>query len=372
MKRFLIVFIVVLTVPTLVFGADDGEYESYLSNYDLSVFREELDSETYELLSELGIDDFDYSSISSLSFETVLKILKKLAQGKAKSPMKSMISVLFFIVLSALFQSLKANGDEELSGIFSSCAALIMAIILVAEISPSITIAVAAVKLAGDFIFAFVPVFCAIVIASGGITTSFATNSMLLMLSQGLSFISANVFMPLVNCFLAVGICSSIRSELNLGNLINSARKGITNAMSLLSAGFVSVLSMKTAVSARADILGLRSIRFVINSVVPVIGGSVSEGLLSIQSYSSLIKSSVGIVGIIAIALIFLPSIIEIMLWRAALSVSSLISEVFGDTSVSLVLRTFKDAALLINVILVLSMVTTIVSFGVLIAARSG
>lgn len=371
MKRFLIVFIVIILVPFTAFGTEEEEYQTYLSSFDLSVFKEELDSDTYELLSELGLDDFDYNNLSSLSFETVLKTVEKLAQGKLKSPLKSMASVIFFIVLSALFQSIKTDGDEELGGVFSSCAALIMAIILVAQLSPAITLAAASIKLAGSFIFAFIPVFCSIVVASGGITTSFATNSMLLMLSQVLNFISATVFMPLINCFLAVGICTSIRSELNLGNLLNSARKGITTAISLISAGFVSILSIKTTVSARADMLGLRSIRFVINSVVPVIGGSVSEGLLSIHSYSSLIKSSVGIVGIVAIALIFLPSIIEIMLWRFALSVSSLISDVFGDSSVSLVLRAFKDTALLINVVLILSMVTTIVSFGILIAARS-
>lgn len=71
---------------------------------------------------------------------------------------------------------------------------------------------------------------------------------------------------------------------------------------------FVSFLSFKTAVASRADAIGLRSVRFIINSVVPVIGSSISEGLLSIQSYSSLIKTSVGAVGIAAIASIFLPA----------------------------------------------------------------
>ncbi len=371
MKRFLIVLIIVLAFPMMAFSAQDEEYESYLSGYDLSVFKEELDSDTYELLSELELEDFDYNSISSLSFESIMKMVKNIALGKVKSPLKGMVSVIFFIVLSALFQSLKIDGDDELEGVFSSCAALIISIVLIAQLSPAITLAASSIKLAGSFIFAFVPVFCAIVIASGGLTTSFSTNSMLLMLSQGLNFISANVFMPLINCFLAIGICSSIKSELNLGNLINTARKALTTGISLLSAAFVSILSVKTSVSARADMLGIRSVRFVINSIVPVIGGSVSEGLLSIQSYSSLIKSSVGIVGIIAITLVFLPAIIEIMLWRLVLSISVLISDIFGDSSVSLILQTFKETALLINVVLILSLVTTIVSFGILIAARS-
>ena len=177
--------------------------------------------------------------------------------------------------------------------------------------------------------------------------------------------------MPIINCFLAIGICSGLRVELNLERLINTLKRGITALISVSCAIFVSILSIKTTVSARADILGIRSLRFVINSVVPVIGGSISEGLLSIQSYSSLIKSSVGIVGIIAVALVFMPSIIEIVLWRIMLSLCLLISDIFGDSSVSLVLKAFKDTALLINVVLILSMVTTIISIGILIAART-
>ena len=132
------------------------------------------------------------------------------------------------------------------------------------------------------------------------------------------------------------------------------------------------MLSVKTAVAAKADMLGIRSIRFAVNSVVPVIGSSISEGLLSIQAYSSLIKSSVGIVGIVAVVLVFLPAIIETAVWRISLSFCSVLSDVFGDKSVSSVLNAFREALLLANVIVILSMVTTVISIGILVAAGGG
>lgn len=134
----------------------------------------------------------------------------------------------------------------------------------------------------------------------------------------------------------------------------------------------MSVLSVKTAVAAKADMLGIRSIRFAVNSVVPIIGSSISEGLLSIQAYSSLIKSSVGIVGIVAVVLVFLPAIVETAVWRISLSFCSVLSDVFGDKSVSSVLNAFREALLLANVIVILSMVTTVISIGILVAAGGG
>lgn len=374
MKRFLICLILILLLPFSCYAeeaADTEEYNEYLSGYDLSAFQDNLDEDTYSVLEELGIADFNFEHITEISLDDIIKVFKDMIEGKLETPLTSALTVLVFIILSSFFQSFKTGDESSLSGVYSTASSLIIAVILVIKISNTISLSSAAISIAADFIVAFIPVFCAIVATSGGITTTFSTNAMLLALSQGLSFISSNVFMPLINCFLAIGICSGLRSRLNLGQLISSLKKIITSLISFISAAFVSILSIKTSVAARADILGIRSVRFVINSVVPVIGSTISEGLLSIQSYSSLIKSSVGVVGIISVALVFLPSIIEVVIWRIMLSICIVISDVFGDNSVSLVLKAFRDSMLLVNVVLILSMMTTIVSIGILIAAKT-
>ncbi len=360
-----------LLIPVSSYSMDysEEEYNKTLSSYDLSSFEKELDADTYKMLDELGVLDFSYESITGLSFNDIVGLLKSLFQKKAELPIKSSVTVLIFILLSAFLQSLKAESDDSVNMIYSTATALLVATVVLVKLTSTVSLASMAISVASNFVYAFIPVFCSIVVASGGITTGFSTNTTLLILAQGLSFISSNVFMPIVNCYLALGVTSSLRYELNLDKLLSSVKKIITTCISFVSGVFVSVLSVKTAVAGRADMLGLRSIRFAINSVVPVIGSSISEGLLSIQAYSSLIKSSVGIVGVMAVVLVFLPSIIEVVLWRISLTLCVIVSDVFGDKSVSAVLNAFLNTLLLINVILILSMVTTVISFGILIAA---
>ena len=371
MKRLIIFLFVFIAVPFVAFAADtDSEkYSDCLSMYDFSFFEETLDEDTYELIEKAGLSDFDYDTITSLDFGDVLSFIKSAAENRIKAPVKGALSVIAYIIISALIKGMKPESGTSMSDTFSTASALITAVLLTGSIGKTITLCTESLKIAGDFIYAFIPVFCAIIIASGNAFTSFSTNSMLLILAQGLSFISSNLFMPLINCFLAIGICSGIRSELRLERLITSLRSVLIWSFSFLSGAFVSVLSIKTTVAGKADILGIRSARFVINSVVPVIGGTISEGLLSIQAYSSLIKSSVGIVGIVAVALVFLPSVLEIMMWRFVIALCGLIADTFNDSSVSLILGTFRDALLLANVVLVLSAVTTVISIGLLIAA---
>lgn len=368
---FLCALLLFLLIPVSSYSMDysEEEYNKTLSSYDLSSFEKELDADTYKMLDELGVLDFSYESITGLSFNDIVGLLKSLFQKKAELPIKSSVTVLIFILLSAFLQSLKAESDDSVNMIYSTATALLVATVVLVKLTSTVSLASMAISVASNFVYAFIPVFCSIVVASGGITTGFSTNTTLLILAQGLSFISSNVFMPIVNCYLALGVTSSLRYELNLDKLLSSLKKIITTCISFVSGVFVSVLSVKTAVAGRADMLGLRSIRFAINSVVPVIGSSISEGLLSIQAYSSLIKSSVGIVGVMAVVLVFLPSIIEVVLWRISLTLCVIVSDVFGDKSVSAVLNAFLNTLLLINVILILSMVTTVISFGILIAA---
>ena len=368
---FLCALLLFLLIPVSSYSMDysEEEYNETLSSYDLSSFEKELDADTYKMLDELGVLDFSYESITGLSFNDIVGLLQSLFQKKAELPIKSSVTVLIFILLSAFLQSLKAESDDSVNMIYSTATALLVATVVLVKLTSTVSLASMAISVASNFVYAFIPVFCSIVVASGGITTGFSTNTTLLILAQGLSFISSNVFMPIVNCYLALGVTSSLRYELNLDKLLSSVKKIITTCISFVSGVFVSVLSVKTAVAGRADMLGLRSIRFAINSVVPVIGSSISEGLLSIQAYSSLIKSSVGIVGVMAVVLVFLPSIIEVVLWRISLTLCVIVSDVFGDKSVSAVLNAFLNTLLLINVILILSMVTTVISFGILIAA---
>lgn len=373
-KILIVIFLIALIlIPVCALAQEEYNEEEYiqtLEQFDLS-FLEELDEDTYKVLDELGLTDFDYNKIIDFSFSDIADYLKEMIADGVKKPLYSCGIILLIIILSSFFQGFRESvNDSEMISLLSTVSALVIAVLLVSQLKYSISSACAAISVCADFIFAFVPAFCIIVATTGNTVTAFSTNTLLLSLAQALNFISENIFLPLSNCFLAIGICSGIRSELNLQQLIYNLKKYLTTAISVCATAFVSILSIKTAVSARADAIGLRSMRFAINSVVPVIGGAISEGLLSIQAYSSLIKSSVGIVGIIAVLTVFVPPVLNVSFWRLFLSLCRTVSDIFNDRSVSSVLKAFEDSLLIMNVILILSMVTTIISIGILIAAR--
>ena len=66
------------------------------------------------------------------------------------------------------------------------------------------------------------------------------------------------------------------------------------------------------------------------------------------------------------------PALLMQVQETGCISFCSVLSDVFGDKSVSSVLNAFREALLLANVIVILSMVTTVISIGILVAAGGG
>lgn len=339
MKRFVLTLLLLLALPGVCFAAQsalsgDG-YRQALSGYDLSAF-EKLGDDANSVLEQLGLDDFDFETVTALDAKSCVQVLGRLARQNIQTPLRALLSVLSFTLLSAFLTGFSGSGLlGQNSSVYSTASALVIAALIAAQCADTVS-----------------------------------TNTLLLGLAQGLNILSAKLFVPLINCFLALSLCSGVRSSLNIDGALRVVRKGLISLISFCAGAFVTVLSVKTAVASRADALGLRSLRFAINSVVPVIGSAISEGLLSIQSYAGLVKSTVGVVGIIGVIALFLPALINVIGWRVSIAVSVAVSEIFDDRTVCKMLRAFGDAFLLMNVVLILSMVTTVISIGILIAAK--
>jgi stage III sporulation protein AE len=107
-------------------------------------------------------------------------------------------------------------------------------------------------------------------------------------------------------------------------------KKAATWLLSLSLTIFLGLLSIQTAVNADADSAGLRTIKFVLSSIIPVTGGALSESMTTLTSSLKLLKSSVGMYGVLALGVSALPLVLELLLWRFSLYLATAVGELFG------------------------------------------
>lgn len=368
---FLFILFIFLSVPTLTFA--QPEEEQLREEYHVDEVYNSVPTVTKDLLDTLGIDDVDYNDIIDISFTQILKTLQQVFLGVYKNPFTSALSVIAIIILSSLLKGFRTSFNEStLAPVLSSSASVFVAVILIVKISACVSNACSVIDLSSKFTVVFIPIFTFLVAASGCPFSAVGFNSLIFGLAQILSNLSATILMPIANIFLGIGITAGIKPELHLSSITAFIKKNLVLVLSFLTTGFMTVVSIKTSITSGMDALGDKSLRFAISSFVPVIGATISEGLASIKGYVTLMKSATGLFTIIVILLIFLPAILEIVVWNISLSLCSVCSDLFEEKSVGTILRAVQDTLSILLVILIMCMVVTIVSIGIMVSIKAG
>ena len=83
-----------------------------------------------------------------------------------------------------------------------------------------------------------------------------------------------------------------------------------------------SSLVAQNIIASKADGMAMRGAKFAASSFIPVSGGTVSSTLGTLASSVEMIRGSVGVIGIIAIIFMLLPTVIELAIMRLICSIS--------------------------------------------------
>jgi stage III sporulation protein AE len=82
-------------------------------------------------------------------------------------------------------------------------------------------------------------------------------------------------------------------------------------------------LSVQSALTSRADTLGMKGIKYAVGNMIPVVGGAVSGSLGTVAAGVSLLRGVCGLSGMILIALLLLPTLVWLLLLRATLRLAA-------------------------------------------------
>lgn len=170
---------------------------------------------------------------------------------------------------------------------------------------------------------------------SGGNTMGAALTSSSLMLQINLIELGATALViPSVCACMALTLADSLRTgESTLSGISASIKRTLSFVFGLCSTLLMASLSAQNILSAASDSAGARAVKFVAGNMIPVVGSTVGETLRTLASSVKLLRSTVGVAGIAAVALLLLPMLIELFLTRFALNSAAAIGELLGCKS---------------------------------------
>ena len=354
--RMLILFLIFAALFTISVSAAESEspeefYAEQYKNSGAEDLENSLPDSAKDYFSEHGIDPSDYNWVNSLSAESVFKHILTFITSGAKAPLNTGAVIIAIILISAALTSAEIKSSAMTAAIYASAAA--SAAVIAVPVSSVINTSVNALRGIGVFMLSFIPVFAVIVAASGATVTATSMSALLLAAAETVSYISSFIVLPLMGGYLTLSLSSAVSPLIKKSGITETVKKLAFWIMAFISAVFVGILGIQTAVNSSADTLVSKTAKFIIGSSIPVAGGVLSEAMNTVTASMGLLKSSIGIYGALACAVTMLPLVIELLIWRAVLLISSSVSEIFSLGGIAGLLRAIDSMlSVLIGIIL--------------------
>lgn len=364
MKK-IIVFILLICTFNFSVKADDNYITQY-NNVGADTINDNIDEQTEEFFNENGIDAKDPDWVNKLTSTNVLSHIWNLLAGEIKAPIKTGVLLASIIFLVA---SISAFGISQRTETAVYAAVLAISVLIATNIWQSVEAAVSAVKGCSSFMLSFVPVFASILALSGKIVTASSMSALLLGATEVVAFAVSFAVLPLMSSYLALSISAGVSPLVNNSGIVESIKKLSMWIMSLLSTVFIGVLSIQTTVNSAADSVTLRATKFILGTSVPVAGSVLSEAVSTLSTSMGLLRSSIGIYGVVALAFMLLPIVIELILWRFVLMLNIALTEIFSLSKITGILKAIDSMlSVLLGVVLIVGAMF-IISLSVVVTA---
>ncbi len=326
-KFFSIIFAVFIVIMT-GFSASAGTYDDFLKDNNADEVIDSLPDEAKKSLNDLGINGFDISALKKLSPEKIFSQIIDTVGKESKAPLKAFAGVTVVLLLYSILYGLRNTFETSLQPVLAVVTTICVSCALVIPISGFIIEAVDLIKTSSDFMISYIPLMVLVMSVSGQPLSAAGYYGLMMFSGQAVNRLSSELIAPFMNIFLAVSVSSAVSPNISLGGIVRFISKFTKIALGFIMSIFTGVLSFKQVISAGADSLSSRAVRFSLTSFVPVVGSALSEAYRTVQGSVGVLKSGVGVIAVIAAFAMFLPIILQCVFWMLALLLSKSIGEI--------------------------------------------
>lgn len=314
-------------------------YQEQLEASGADELWEQLPQETRAFLKAIGLNGLDTESYTALQPQTLLDALLEQLGQQAGGVATGCGTLLGIVVLGALAGGLRQTVREPgMADTFSViCTAAACGAVLL-PVSACVQQVCKAAEGVSVFMLSFVPAYAAVIVAGGQTALAASYSTVLLTGAECTSALTTGVVMPLLTVSLGISAVSSISEKSRVGMLGGLLAKAAGWLLTTVTGVFTALLSLQGPVAASADTLGLRAARMSVSSFVPVVGGALSEAFGTVTGCLRLLKSTLGMFGVLAAAALVVPSLCRCVMWALALSFCRMAAEVLDVQPVTTLL----------------------------------
>ena len=320
---FVLSFFLILYIPHIVHAEKSIEIIDEM--LDIPQTTEFDASQTAKLAAE-GKTDITFSGI----FEKILNLFTE--------NIRKNYSTIFKITAAGIISGIAANLSDTKNDIGRiTCVAAVGVLSLNAY-----TFAAKTAEETCDTLFLFVQSIVPSVAATSlavGHTAESASCGLVFCAMQIFIHICKEVIFPLIAVITALGTVDNLGEKQYLSGVISLLKKVLSWGTGLMLTLYGGVVTLQTQTAGAFDSLAGKTVKFAVGNFVPIVGGALSESLDVVLQSTKVIKSALGVSGIVGVCFLCAGPLINLCSVAMSYKIASGIVSVTADSRVSAVIN---------------------------------
>lgn len=256
----------------------------------------------------------------------------------------SAIKTCFCMILVCVIVSVVSTFSEASKAITEFAGALAISCLMISNANTLIAAGADTVRELSEYGKLLLPVMTTALAAQGGVTSSAAIYAATAFFDTVLCGLVAKLIVPLIYIFLMMAIASAAIDENLLTKLKALSKWAASWSLKTVLYVFTGYITVTGVVSGTADQTALKATKLTISSMVPVVGGIMSDASEAVLVSAGLVKNAAGIYGLLAVAAIALGPILHIGLQYLLMKLTAAVCGVFAGKKITGLVEDFSGA----------------------------
>lgn len=234
--------------------------------------------------------------------------------------------ILIAAVLAKLKESISGSSGETLG--FCLRLALYTAIIL--QTAGMVETVQVFFSQLGGLMGGMIPVMGVLYALGGNLGQAAVSGEITVLFLAVCEYVSATVTPPVCAVCMSFSLMDAFGLKLTLSPLCEQVKKWYVWLLGLIMFLLSLALSAQSVLVGRADSLGMKGVKYAVGNMLPVVGGAVAGSLGTVAAGASLLRGVCGVSGIFLIALLLIPTLVQLLLFRTVLRLAATVAALLG------------------------------------------
>ena len=219
---------------------------------------------------------------------------------------KEAAKVCMSIIAIAMGSSLLSSFPDTSTRSIDLSSGIAIALVLLKSTGSLVNLAVDTVREFSEYGKLLLPVLTAAMAGQGNISSSAALYAATALFDSVLTSLIGRVLTPLVYLFLALAIaCGALQQDM-LKKMRDCLKRSIIWLLKTILYVYTGFITISGVVSGATDAATLKAAKLTISSVVPVVGGILSDASEAILVSAATVKNAAGVYGMFAVLAIWI------------------------------------------------------------------